>query len=150
MLRLKSALGSPIYSCFHSSVWSGLMCSFCGIEHILFEYLTVYFLLTTSFESLSRHSFTLSQVLVCYLFDILSQSGYNLTMLHFFRVYVLFADSSLTKVIPMKVYKVHCRTVFLVNSSPADNLLIQKDINLLNCWSIQSIRQFESCPVWRQ
>ena len=81
----------------------------------------VYVWFITSFELLNHHSVITSQVPVCYSADIWSESGYNLTVLHFSKVNALFAVSSLTKVILVKVYRVHCITVCLVSSPPADN-----------------------------
>ena len=102
-------------------VWSGLLCLFCDIEHVVFEYLTVFFWFLTSFELLHHHSVITSQVLVCCPVDILSESGYFLTVLHFSKINALFAVSSLTKVILIKVYRVRCITVCLVNLPSADN-----------------------------
>ena len=102
-------------------VWSGLLCSFCYIEHVVFEYLTVFFWFITRFESLNHHSVITPQVPVCYPVDILSEPSYNLTVLHFSKVSVLFAVSSLTKVILIKVYRVRFITVCPASSPPADN-----------------------------
>ena len=102
-------------------VWSGLLCSFFDIEYVVFEYLTVFSWFISNFESLNHHSVITSQVLVCYPVDILSESGYNLTVFRFTEVNVLFAVSSLTKVILIKVYRVRCITVCPVSSPPADN-----------------------------
>ena len=118
-----------LYNC----VCSGLLCSFCDIEHIVFEYLTVFFWFITSFESLNHHFVITSQVPACYPVNILSGSGYNLTAFRFSKVNVLFAISSLTKVILIKVYKVRCITFCPVSSSPADDWSIRKGINLSNC-----------------
>ena len=40
-------------------VWSGLLCSFCDIEHVVFEYLTVFFGLLLA---LNRQTVITSQV----------------------------------------------------------------------------------------
>ena len=102
-------------------VWSGLLCSFCDIEHVVFEFLTVFFWFITSFEWLNHHSIVTSQVPVCYPVDTFSEPGYNLTVLHFSKVNVLFAVSSLTKVILIKVYRVRCITVCPI-SSPSETI----------------------------
>ena len=79
--------------------WSGQLRSFCDIEHIVFEYWAVFFWFITGFESLNHGSVITSQVPVCYSVDILSEPGYNLTVFRFSKVKILFAVSSLTKVI---------------------------------------------------
>ena len=48
--------------------------------------------------------------------NILSEPGYNLTVFHFSKGNVLFAVSSLTKVILIKFYKVHCITICPVST----------------------------------
>ena len=65
-----------LYSFFRS----GLLYSFCDIEHVVFECLAVFFWFITSFESLNHHSVITSQVPVCYPVNMLSESGYNLTV----------------------------------------------------------------------
>ena len=98
----------------------GLLCSFYDIEHVVFEYMTVFVWFITSFESLNHYSVTKSQVPVSYPVDILSEYGYSLTVLCFCKLNLLFAISSLTKVILIKVYRA-CLTVFPVSSPSADN-----------------------------
>ena len=71
--------------------------------------------------TLNHHSVITSQVPVCYPVDILSESGYNLTVLRFSKIKLLFAVSVLTKVILIKVYRVRCITVWPLSSHPADN-----------------------------
>ena len=124
-------------------VWSGLLCSFCDIEHIIFEYLMVFFLIITSFESWNHHFAITSKVFVCYPANILSEPDYNLTVFRLSKIKVLLAVSSHAKVILIKVYRVRCITVSPVSSPPVDNKLIQKSINLSNWWFILSIRQLK-------
>ena len=66
---------------------------------------------------------------VCYPVDILSGSGFNLTVFRFSKVSVLFAVSSLTEVIQTKVYKACCITVYPVSSPHADNLLMRESVD---------------------
>ena len=70
---------------------------------------------------------------VCYPVNILSESGYNLTVFHFSKVNIMLVVSSLTKVILIKDYKVCCITLCPVSSPAAHNYLTLKGINLSNC-----------------
>ena len=68
-----------------------------------------------------HHCVITSQVPVCYPVNILSGSGYNLKMFRLSKTNVLFAVSSLTKVILIKVYRVCCITICPTSSPPVDN-----------------------------
>ena len=57
--------------CLSANV-SGLSCSFCNTEQVVFEYLPVFFWFITSSESLTCHSVIPLQVPVCNPIDILS------------------------------------------------------------------------------
>ena len=70
----------------------------------------------TSFQSLNHHSVITSKVPVCYSAKIMWGPGYNFTAFFFSKVKVLFAFSSLTKVILIKFYKVHCIILCLASS----------------------------------
>ena len=60
-------------------VW---LCSFCDIEHVVYECWTVLFWFITNLESLSHHSVITLQVPICYPVNILLGSAYNLTVFH--------------------------------------------------------------------
>ena len=107
-------------------------CSYRKIVSLYFVYVCLQLCLLWLFVLIlwNHHSvITSSQVPVCHPVDILSGSGYNLTVFRFSKVNVLFAVSGLTKFILIKVYRVLCITICLVSSPPAGNYLIQRGIN---------------------
>ena len=125
------------YLCL-SAIVSGLAC--CIHSVIVFEYLTVFFWFITSFDSLNHHTVIKSQVSACYPVDVLSEPGYNLTVFCFSKVKLLFAVSSLTKVILIKVYRVLFLQPFLLSAHPLPKISsFGKALVLSNCWLILSM-----------
>ena len=72
--------------CLSVTVSCLVCCVHCYIEHVVFEYLTVFFRFSTSSEYLNYYFVITSQVPVCYPVDILFKPGYYLTVFRFYEV----------------------------------------------------------------